>query len=65
MFKTLKWLWLHFKEDMSTKIVGFYKFSIIRIIHLETIVKLSIALLQLQESDCYTPLFKLALLLSF
>ena len=33
IFKTLKWLWLHFKEKILTIIVGFYKCNITRIIH--------------------------------
>ena len=57
MVKTLKLLWLQFKEEISTIIVEFYKFSITRIIYVKTIIKFSTALLLLQESDCYTSLF--------
>jgi hypothetical protein len=55
MVKALKWLRLYFKEENSTIIIGIYKFSITRIIHLKTVVEFSTALLVLQESDCYTP----------
>ena len=56
MLETLNWVWLHFKEEIST-IMVVYKFSLIRIIYLEIIVKFSTALLLFEESDCYTPLF--------
>jgi hypothetical protein len=43
----------------------FYKFSKARIIYLKQLVKFLTALLLLQESDYYMPLFKLALVLQF
>jgi len=46
-------------------IMAFYKFSITRIIYLKEFVKFLTALLLLQESDYFTPLFKLALVLQF
>ena len=42
-----------------------YKYSITRIIYLKTIVNFLTALLLFQESDCYTPIFKLSLLPQF
>ena len=50
------------KEEISTIIISFYKFSITGIIHLKTFGKCLTPLLLLQESDCYTPIFKLSLL---
>ena len=53
---------------MRTKVkkkISFYKFSITGIIHLKTIGKILTALLPLQESDCYTPIFTLSLLPQF
>ena len=47
LFKTLKWLWVHLKEEISAIIIYFYKFSIVGIIHLKTIVKLLTAVLLL------------------
>ena len=43
----------HFKEEISTIIVGFYKFSITRTIYFKEIVKFSISLLLLQEFDWF------------
>ena len=34
VLKTLNWLWLYFKEEISIIIMTFYKFSITRIIYL-------------------------------
>ena len=45
--------------------MAFNKFSITRIIYLKQFVKFLTTLLQLQESDYYIPLVKLALVLQF
>ena len=55
-------LWVHLKEEISTVIISFYKFSITGIIHLKAIGKCLTPLLLLQESDRYMPIFKLSLL---